>query len=448
MAKMHWEQLLRSDRLGKLEQESQEPGRTPFHKDHDRIVFSNAFRRLTKKTQVHSLSHNDNVHNRLTHSLEVSCVGRSLGIKVGQAISDQLPRDFGPYDLGAIVQSACLAHDIGNPPFGHFGEASIRHWFSEARTRGLLDGLSEAEQHDFLVFEGNAQGFRILTQLEYHYQQGGMRLTYAVLGAFLKYPWTSCHPVVASKGKYGCNQSERACLDAIATKLGLLPRADGGYQRHPLVYLMEAADDICYAILDLEDGVELGLLREEEVVGILLPLVGQAKLDTLQEGTGQLAYSPNSTKKLSLLRGKAIEHLVNAVTEAFVRHQEDLLNGVLEGDLIAHCDEATRDSIRRAKEVARQRIFRHTTRTRSELGAYATLDKLLSHFIQAAHEQAHQDKISFKSERLLMLMGSTRPVAGDSLYTCYLKVLDFISGMTDNYAVATAREITGHFADS
>ena len=445
MTMMQWHDLLSTERLGKQEQEQREPGRTPFHKDHDRIVFSNAFRRLTKKTQVHSLSHNDNVHNRLTHSLEVSCVGRSLGIQVGQAIAGQLPAHCSPYDLGAIVQSACLAHDIGNPPFGHFGEASIRHWFTEARKRGLLDGLTDAQQQDFLVFEGNAQGFRVLTQLEYHYQRGGMRLTYATLGAFLKYPWVSDHPMVAIKEKYGCNQAEQGILQQIADRLGLLPRIDGGYHRHPLVYLMEAADDICYAILDLEDGVELGLLREDEVVDILRPLVGQAKLDELRDNTFEAAYSPNSTKKLSLLRGKAIEHLVSAVCDAFVLHHQAILTGQLDGDLISHCDEATRTSVQQAKSVARERIFRHSARTRSELAAYATLEKQLTHFIDAAREQALNPSISFKSERLLMLMGSTRPVAGDDLYTCYLKVLDFISGMTDNYAVATAREITGHF---
>lgn len=447
MEQMNWAQLLCSERLGKQEQEEYEAGRTPFHKDHDRIFFSNAFRRLCKKTQVHSLSHNDNVHNRLTHSLEVSCVGRSLGVQVGRALKQagQLPPGFSGHDVGAIVQSACLAHDIGNPPFGHFGEASIRHWFMEAREKGWLDGLTAAQQQDFLVFEGNAQGFRVLTQLEYHYQKGGMRLTYATLGSFLKYPWLSDHPLAQQKGKYGCNQAERGLLEQITQRLGLLARPEGGWYRHPLVYLMEAADDICYAILDLEDGVELGLLREQEVMNILRPLVGEVKIQAVKGADYPCAFSANSTKHLALLRGKAIEHLVAAVCAAFIANQQQILSGKLEGDLISHCDQATRDCIGQAKAIARQRIFNHNDRTRSEIGAFATLEKLLTHFIQAAREQALQPQLSFKSERLLLLMGSSRPMPGDDLYTSYLKVLDYISGMTDNFAVATAREITGHF---
>lgn len=207
---MDWQTLLNRERLGKPVHSAEELGRSPFHKDHDRIIFSGAFRRLGRKTQVHPVSSNDHIHTRLTHSLEVSCVGRSLGMRVGEVLRDDLPAWCDPADLGMIVQSACLAHDIGNPPFGHSGEDAIRHWFQQAAGRGWLDAMSDAERGDFLSFEGNAQGFRVLTQLEYHQFDGGTRLTYATLGTYLKYPWTARHAEALGykKHKFGCYQSE------------------------------------------------------------------------------------------------------------------------------------------------------------------------------------------------------------------------------------------------
>lgn len=191
---MDWQTLLTRERLGKPVHSNDELGRSAFHKDHDRIIFSGAFRRLGRKTQVHPVSSNDHIHTRLTHSLEVACVGRSLGMRVGEILREELPEWCDPSDLGVIVQSACLAHDIGNPPFGHSGEDAIRNWFQQAAGRGWLDEMSDAERSDFLHFEGNAQGFRVLTQLEYHQFDGGTRLTYATLGTYLKYPGPRATP--------------------------------------------------------------------------------------------------------------------------------------------------------------------------------------------------------------------------------------------------------------
>src|SRR5690554_7324736 len=266
---MNWPQLLSAARFGEenKKRSGKEFGRTPFDKDYDRIIFSPAFRRLDRKTQVHPLVDNDLVHSRLTHSLEVGCVGRSLGTRVGHAIASRLPEGLNANDVGSLVQAACLAHDIGNPPFGHSGEDAICHWFRQAQVRGWLDDMTEAQQQDFLNFEGNAQGFRVLTQLEYHQFDGGMRLTYATLGAFLKYPWTAQY---ASQGlfklnKFGCYQSELPLLESITSKLGLPQINPQRWARHPLVYLVEAADDICYGLIDLEDGVEMDLLDYSEV---------------------------------------------------------------------------------------------------------------------------------------------------------------------------------------
>lgn len=331
---MDWHTLLTRERLGKAVHTTEELGRSPFHKDHDRIIFSGAFRRLGRKTQVHPVSSNDHIHTRLTHSLEVSCVGRSLGMRVGEVLRGVLPEWCSPADLGMVVQSACLAHDIGNPPFGHSGEDAIRHWFQQAADRGWLDAMSDDERADFLSFEGNAQGFRVLTQLEYHQFDGGMRLTYATLGAYLKYPWSARHAEALGykKHKFGCYQNDMPLLEQIATRLGLPLVEDQRWARHPLVYLMEAADDICYGLIDLEDGLEMDLLDYREVESLLLDLVG----DDVPLTYRQLGPNDSRRRKLAILRGKAIEHLTNAAAHAFVAQQAPLLRGELVGDLVEH----------------------------------------------------------------------------------------------------------------
>lgn len=331
---MDWETLLCRERLGKPVASADELGRTPFHKDHDRVIFSGAFRRLGKKTQVHPVSSNDHIHTRLTHSLEVGCVGRSLGMRVAEMLRGQLPDWCEPADIGVIVQAACLAHDIGNPPYGHSGEDAIRHWFQQAASQGWLDPLSDDQRNDFLHFEGNAQGFRVLTELEYHQFEGGMRLTYATLGAYLKYPWTARHAenLGYKKHKFGSYQAEYPLLVQIADKLGLPAQGEQCWSRHPLVYLVEAADDICYGLIDLEDGLEMELLAYSEVERLLLDLVG----DDLPETYRQLGPKDSTRRKLAILRGKAIEHLVNAAAEAFIRQQPALLSGTLPGDLVEH----------------------------------------------------------------------------------------------------------------
>ncbi|MBJ7548567.1 deoxyguanosinetriphosphate triphosphohydrolase, partial [Pseudomonas sp. OA3] len=352
---MDWHTLLTRERLGKPAPSSAELGRSPFHKDHDRIIFSGAFRRLGRKTQVHPVSSNDHIHTRLTHSLEVSCVGRSLAMRVGEMLRDDLPHWCTPSDLGMVVQSACLAHDIGNPPFGHSGEDAIRHWFQQAAGRGWLDAMSDAERGDFLNFEGNAQGFRVLTQLEYHQFDGGTRLTYATLGTYLKYPWTARHADAQGykKHKFGCYQSELPLLEQIAAKLELPQLETQRWARHPLVYLMEAADDICYGLIDLEDGVEMELLDYTEVEALLLDLVG----DDLPETYRQLGPKDSRRRKLAILRGKAIEHLTNAAASAFVEQQQALLDGGLQGDLVEHMHGAAKHCVQSAKSLAREKIF-------------------------------------------------------------------------------------------
>ncbi len=438
---MDWEKLLCRERLGKLVAGSEELGRTPFHKDHDRVIFSGAFRRLGKKTQVHPVSSNDHIHTRLTHSLEVSCVGRSLGMRVGEMLRGELPAWCEPADLGVIIQAACLAHDIGNPPYGHSGEDAIRHWFHQAASDGWLDPLSDAQRLDFLNFEGNAQGFRVLTELEYHQFDGGMRLTYATLGAYLKYPWTSQHADNAGykKHKFGCYQAEYPLLQQITDKLGLPLLDNQCWARSPLVYLVEAADDICYALIDLEDGMEMNLLSYAEVERLLLDLVG----DDLPETYRQLGPRDSTRRKLAILRGKAIEHLVNAAAQTFIDQKDALLAGTLSGDLVSHMPEAPKRCVTEAKNIARERIFQDKGKTLHEIGAYSTLETLLEAFCGAVNEQQAGKNLSFKHRRILDLLGNNAPREDWDLYSSYMRVIDFIAGMTDLYAADMATRIRG-----
>jgi dGTPase len=438
---MDWHRLLSGERLGKSGVSQEELARSPFHKDHDRVVFSGAFRRLGKKTQVHPVDENDHVHTRLTHSVEVGCVGRSLGTRVGEYLQSETPDWITPADLGVIVQAACLAHDIGNPPFGHSGEDAIRHWFHEAAEKGMLDGLTDGERGDLLNFEGNAQGLRILTQLEYHLFDGGMRLTYATLGTYLKYPWTSAaldnNP--ANKGKYGCNQSELALMNRIADKLGLIKLGENTWCRHPLVYLMEAADDICYALLDLEDGLEMDILPYEEIEALMF--------DLLQGDIPETYWRINDTgtgrRKLSMLRGKAIDHLVSAVAKTFMEKQPEILSGTLSGDLVEHLPERAGKCVLTAKKMARERIFTSKNKTLLEIGAYSVLEVLMSAFCGAVYEFKQGNGLSYRNQRIMDLMEYRAPSQEWSLYQCYMRVVDFIAGMTDRYAIAMAQQISG-----
>ncbi len=306
---MDWKTLLGEQRLERPDASRcrSQPGRSPFQQDLDRIVFSAAFRRLAHKTQVHPLSDNDHVHTRLTHSIEVASVGRSLGTMVGSQIADSLNDPQVTADtFGYIVQAACLAHDIGNPPFGHSGEDTIRRWFNSPERSSEIFGLDmeDVEKNDLKYFEGNAQGFRILTQLENCRWSGGLQLTYAVLGTFAKYPRSSViHPIpndsyVGGK-KIGFFDSERGYFEQVASGVGLIERNRQLHYwcRHPLAFLVEAADDICYAIIDIEDGFALGYLTFEEAKNLLCPI----------------AKETNSSSDMSKSRSGKFESMVSGL---------------------------------------------------------------------------------------------------------------------------------------
>jgi dGTPase len=447
---MDWHQLLNKARLGGRSAKD-ESGRTAFLRDHDKIIFSGAFRRLARKTQVHPLATNDHVHNRLTHSLEVSCVGRTLGIRVGERLQQQnrLPDTVSATDFGDIVQSACLAHDIGNPSFGHTGERAIRAWFQE-RGQRFLDMLAPQQQSDLTFFEGNAQGFRIITKSEYHQYDGGMRLTYATLATFLKYPWlsvdaTDSNGASSKPGKYSAFVSEADAFREVAAATGLREISPGRFCRHPLAYLMEAADDFCYAIIDLEDGLEMDLLHWDEVYALLQPA-----LPDTPEVSDLIHSDLRDGRKAALLRGKIIERFIEAGVEAFVANHDNLLGGRMEGDLISHCEPAVRDVVENAKQLARSKVFEHPRKIELEIGAFEVMGALLDGLIEAAVSHACDSARNYRHERIIDLIGrhsfpenlATLPEQ-ERIYQCIMRALDFLAGMTDNYATYLAKQFSG-----
>lgn len=448
--RMNWDQLLCADRLGNRVAKNEE-GRSPFHSDHDKIIFSGAFRRLARKTQVHPMATNDHVHNRMTHSLEVACVGRTLGIRVGQALKDKgdLPPHIWPTDIGDIVQATCLAHDIGNPPFGHTGEDALRNWFQKEGAE-FLQELTPVERDDIRIFEGNAQGLRVLTTSEYHQFHEGMRLTYATLASSIKYPWTSSPTILGQRpktNKYGVFQTELEYFHEIAQRTGLISRGADWYCRHPLVYLMEAADDFCYGIIDLEDGLEMGILNWNEIYDLLYPVIADSPQLADVE---RLLKKVNDGRKPALLRGKVIDAFINAGTQAFIKNQEKFLRGEVEGDLISLCDSRVRTAVEEAKNLAKRKIFNHSRRVELEIGAYAVIGTLLSTVCSAVYASlGDRTKMTYKDERVMALIGENNfhPLVatqqGDYKYLALMAVIDYISGMTDNYATNLAKQFNG-----
>jgi dGTPase len=447
---MNWNQLLCAERLGKRSAKHEE-GRSPFHSDHDKIIFSGAFRRLARKTQVHPMATNDHIHNRMTHSLEVACVGRTLGIRVGEALKDagDLPEHIWPTDIGDIVQATCLAHDIGNPPFGHTGEDAIRSWFQKDGAEFLTD-LSPEERDDIRIFEGNAQGLRVLTTSEYHQYHEGMRLTYATLASSIKYPWCSTATVLNHRpknNKYGVFQSELHYFHEIAGKTGLISKGDNWYCRHPLVYLMEAADDFCYGIIDLEDGLEMGILNWTEIYELLHPVIADSpQLADLERTLKKV----NDGRKPALVRGKVIDAFINAGTDAFIKHQDAFLRGEVEGDLISLCDPKVMTAVQAAKDLAKNKIFNHSRRVELEIGAYAVIGTLLTTVCSAVYASLGDPRqMTYKDNRVMALIGDNNfdprvsKRSENYKYLALMAVIDFISGMTDNYATNLAKQFNG-----
>ena len=446
MTKTNWQRLLSTQRFRLKDneivptstpstQEGADALRTDFHIDYDRVVFSGAFRRLGRKTQVHPFAEHDLTHNRLTHSVEVASVGRSIGNRVGMMMQAGgfLPEGNTPSDIGAVVQVACLAHDLGNPPFGHTGEDALRDWFRSPKNAVFLQGLEEVERNDVQTYEGNAHSLRILASLEMYPNRGGMRLTAATIAALLKYPWTTRHP--NGRKKFNIYQTELPFIRRVAEELGLVELGSDHWARHPLSYLMEAADDICYALLDLEDAVDLELLSDTEVESVLSGL-------TFVEPTW---HAQSSRQRCAMLRGIAIGRAIDDVAQTFMKHQSDLLNGEFKGkDLLALCSPEVQDTLENAKELAKTRIFRHQSKLMTEIASFPCLGSILDLLVPAAHQLLTEGHSGVRQSLALELLKNEHPISHeDSLYHAYMKILDFVGGMTDNAAAKMARELSG-----
>jgi dGTPase len=426
---MQWPRLLYPQRLGKTVSEDISVARTPFQRDFDRLIFSAAFRRLKDKTQVFSLSQNDYVRTRLIHSLEVASVGRSLGRVVGEQINTGLEYVTAA-DVGDIVAAACIAHDIGNPPFGHSGENAIRAGFQAWQSRQAVLGLTPAQQADLDRFEGNAQGFRMIARLEIPHRPGSLQLTCPTIAAFAKYPRESLLPeengVESIEEKYGFLQADRELFINVAESVGLIPRSGKGlaWCRHPLTYLVEAADDICYSVVDIEDGYQMGYLSFGEVAELLNPI---AQLD--------LAAEPGAAAEQVIhLRAKAIDLLVREAATNFLQRETEILRGEFTGDLLAlsHYQEA----LETIHIKARQTIFQHPHVVGVQVAGYEVLGKLFNVFADALRQPNNP-----KSQLVLQMLPNYFPV-NDS-YHQLLQVTDFISGMTDSYATRLFQQFSG-----
>jgi len=415
--------------------------RNSFHKDYDRIIFSNSFRRLSKKTQVHPLSKNDHVHNRLTHSLEVASVGRSLGLRAGKFLDEKFPEiEINPYDIAYIVQTACLAHDIGNPPFGHAGEEVIKEWFTNHKKKKYLKKLSKKKMNDFLHLDGNAQSFRIVSQIENNMFLGGMSLTFATLGTLIKYPYSSANCKISGKSKFNYFQSEKDFFKSVFNELNLV-KEDGTYKRHPLSFLMEAADDICYGLLDLQDAFELNIIDENDVRKIFELFCAEEIVSKVYE------ENISKLKKVSKLVAISIDKLARHVMEVFENNYDEIISDNQPNDLIEKfSDDRLKKGLKEAKDLAKNKIFNEKRKIELELGAYNIIETLLNNLIPATYElyeKKELSKLSFRNKRALELMGEDLPNEDKSLYTMYQRVIDYIVGMTDNYAKYVANQLNG-----
>lgn len=433
-----WQKLLSPYRVGLESLEPTGLDRSAFAKDIDRIIFSNAFRRLGKKTQVHPLSANDHIHTRLSHSLEVSSVGRSLGTLAGQFLksSKRLPDWVVPENLGEIVQAACLAHDIGNPPFGHAGESAIRSWFLDPDNHKYVDQLKAHEASDFMAFDGNAQGFRVVSVLEHHTYEGGMRLTYPTLASMIKYPVSSYCARGSGTNKFSFYSSEREAYYEISDKLGL--RFKDIIKRHPLSYLSEAADDICYLIIDLEDARELKLIGLDNILSIVKPMYEKMNF----KGFASREHH-SERRKTGYLRALLINALVQATASAFATNIDKIMSGEVAGNIVSCCDDNVTGYMEEARNIAKGKIYNDPRKVSLEIGSYSLYKILLDVLIPAVHDYVTCKKLSYKSERAITLLGNSSPSKNDELYTAYLRVIDFVSGMTDNYATFISEQFSG-----
>ncbi len=439
---INWDKLIVDLRLGLEERMTQEEDiRSTFQRDYDRIIFSSPFRRLQDKTQVFPLPGSIFVHNRLTHSLEVASVGRSLGNLVTAAIKNsqepQLQKTTG--EIGAIVSAACLAHDLGNPPFGHSGESAIADFFKRGGGLKYKDEVTKEQWSDFTCFEGNANAFRVLSHQFKGKRYGGFALTYSTLASIVKYPFESS--LAGGKPKFGFFQSEKELFRKIATQLGMVQLSENPlrYMRHPLVYLVEAADDICYQIMDVEDAHKLKILSYDETEALFLNFFHPVEdRITLHNIAVNLKLVTDSNERISYLRAMVIGKLTRECAHLFISRINDPGHTEKIMPLFDSLQEPSKSAMAKVKSVSLERIYNDRAVIEIEIAGYKILGTLLEAFISAVVEPD-----GFLSKKLLTLIPSQYENSDDSIYGKIQSVVDFVSGMTDLFALNLYRKITG-----
>ncbi|KGI22574.1 dGTP triphosphohydrolase [Hoylesella timonensis] len=439
---MKWQSLISNKRFGQeLKHAERHDDRSEFKRDYDRLIFSAPFRRLQNKTQVFPLPGSIFVHNRLTHSLEVASVGMSLGMDVSTLLCERHPKLRGTLfeQIGTIVSAACLAHDMGNPPFGHSGERAIQTFFTEGAGNYLQSRLSKRFWDDITHFEGNANAFRLLTHRFNGRRIGGFVMTYATLASIVKYPFASS--LAGNHGKFGFFSSEEETYIKVADELEIMklsqPDEPIRYARHPLVYLVEAADDICYEIMDIEDAHKLKILSFEETAHLLMGFFDEETQRHIKQRIADEGLTDNN-EKVVYMRACAVGKLENKCVEAFVANEEAILNGTFEGSLIDHIDETQRQAYKHCSTLSYQRIYHSKPVLDVELAGYKIMQTLMETMIEAAVNPER-----FYSQQLLRRFSSQYDIQSPDLETRIMAVIDYISGMTDVYALEIYQKING-----
>lgn len=439
---MKWQTLISNKRFGQeLKHAERHDDRSEFKRDYDRLIFSAPFRRLQNKTQVFPLPGSIFVHNRLTHSLEVASVGMSLGMDVSTLLCERHPELRGTLfeQIGTIVSAACLAHDMGNPPFGHSGERAIQTFFTEGAGNYLQSRLSKRFWDDITHFEGNANAFRLLTHRFNGRRIGGFVMTYATLASIVKYPFASS--LAGNHGKFGFFSSEEETYIKVADELEIMKLSPSGapirYARHPLVYLVEAADDICYEIMDIEDAHKLKILSFEETAHLLMGFFDEETQRHIKQRIADEGLTDNN-EKVVYMRACAVGKLENKCVEAFVANEEAILNGTFEGSLIDHIDETQRQAYKHCSALSYQRIYHSKPVLDVELAGYKIMQTLMETMIEAAVNPER-----FYSQQLLRRFSSQYDIQSPDLETRIMAVIDYISGMTDVYALEIYQKING-----
>lgn len=439
---MEWKQLISNKRFGQEHKHAERhDDRSEFKRDYDRLIFSSAFRRLQNKTQVFPLPGSIFVHNRLTHSLEVASVGMSIGNDISRRVIRKRPelKDTLVEEIGTIVSAACLAHDLGNPPFGHSGEKAIQTFFSEGPGQKIKSMVSSEFWDDITHFEGNANAFRILTHRFKGRRQGGFVMTYSMLASIVKYPFASC--LAGNHGKFGFFASEADSYRKIADELGIFCKSAPGeplkFARHPLVYMVEAADDICYEIMDIEDSHKLKILSFAETEHLLLSFFDEDIQQKIRQRIIDEELS-DENEKVVYMRASVIGKLENECVAAFLAHEEEILAGTFEGSLIDHISERQKKAYKECEKISYSKIYQSKPVLDIELSGYQIMATLMEVFIEAAVNPSR-----FYSKQLLRRVSSQYDIENENLEERIMAVIDYISGMTDIYALDIYQKING-----